>query len=159
MLKVNFEFPHKLEAGINLMKLRSGILAICALLFAGCQTSANFQTPVDYHDYGPQPQIQASELESYIGTSLKDEKSARYKFGDPARAYCNHGLLSGGKVVWTGWVVPFQVNAKNSFGGYVGFENRYARYSNGELLDVAKPSSVGPFDFSPKLGTGCKIVQ
>ncbi len=61
-----------------------------------------------------------------MATVLKDPESARYRFGEPQRAYVNNGLLRGGNVVWQGYVIYFFVNAKNSYGGYTGEQPWFA---------------------------------
>lgn len=103
------------------------LIIISSIGLMSCQSSATFQSPLNTHDYGPAPIIDEAEVKLSVGQSLKDEESARYKLGEPQKAYCNSGLLSGGKVIWTGWALQFQVNAKNSYGAYTGFENMFAR--------------------------------
>lgn len=131
-------------------------LSLATLLTACASTS--FETPPQSIDYGDAPQINEADIKAYMAQDLKDSESARYQFGDPVKSYCNSGALSGGKVVWKGWVVPFQLNAKNSYGGYVGFKPYYARYDVNTLMDIS-PAHHMTWDYVPELGTGCKITS
>lgn len=134
------------------------ISASLGLMLSACQTTA-FETPVADFDYGEPPEYSETELKDVVGGILKDEESARYRFGEMQKAYCNTGVLSGGKVVWSGWVLPLQVNARNSYGGYNGYTSYYARYDDGALLDVSPKHDHSAWDFVPKLGTGCSLVR
>lgn len=137
------------------MRGLSASIFVGTLLLSGCQSSGAFQRPEPGYDYGAPPTIDEEAIKEYIGASLKDEESARYKFDAPLKTYCNNGILNGGKVVWSGWSMPFSVNAKNSYGAYVGYKPYIARYQGDALLDVSTPDGVGTFDYSPKLGMGC----
>lgn len=137
------------------MKRVAASVCIGTFLLSGCQSTGAFQTPELGHDYGAPPVVNELVIKQYIGSSLKDEETARYQFNLPVRTYCNSGILNGGKVIWTGWSVPFSVNAKNSYGAYVGYKPYIARYQGDALLDISGPDGVGTFDYSPKLGMGC----
>ena len=133
--------------------------AVLVLPLAACQTTS-FQKPIQGQDYGSEPSYSESDLKTVMGEDLRDPDSAKYKFLSPEKAYCNNGILSGGKIVWTGWVVPVEQNAKNSYGAYVGYQKYYARFENGVLLDISDATNpnVHTWYFSPKLGTGCSLL-
>lgn len=139
------------------MMMRSCLVAAAGLIVLnGCQTAPGLQLPAEGVDYGIPPQIDPTKLKEFIGSGLKDAESARYKFGEPLMTYCNHGLLGGGKLVWTGWSLPLQVNAKNSYGAYTGYKSYIVRYDGDSILDVSTPTG-DQFDFVPQLGTGCSF--
>jgi hypothetical protein len=67
---------------------------------------------------------------------LKDPESARFRFGTPTRAYSNKGLIYGGGIAFVGHAVTVHINARNSYGGYTGFKEYTALFSNGSLWKV-----------------------
>jgi len=54
---------------------------------------------------------------------LKDPMSAQYQFAVPTKGYMHDAPIAGGKIHYC-WKVEAKINAKNSFGGYVGFRSR-----------------------------------
>ncbi len=91
-----------------------------ALILPGCVSS--YQRPKPAANYGIPPVNYEHTIKEYFESVLKDAESARYRFDQPSKAYENEGLLFGGKVVWLGYLVDVEVNAKNSYGGYVGYK-------------------------------------
>lgn len=73
-------------------------------------------------DFGPRPVAYEEAIKTHMERSLKDPDSARYRFGQPRKGYANKGMAFGGQVIFVGYIVPVQINAKNSFGGYTGFK-------------------------------------
>lgn len=107
----------KLGMPLNTVKLCSRfflVLPITAIgLFACARPSANA-------DYGGYPHSYEASIRDKVEENLIDPESARYKFGTPAKAWTNNGWLRGGEVVFTGYSVPVDVNARNTLGGYTG---------------------------------------
>ncbi|MCK9455360.1 hypothetical protein [Sulfurimonas sp.] len=93
---------------------------VVALLLSAC--AGAFQRPGPSVNYGNPPQGYEEAIKVHFKQVLKDPESANYRFGKPVKAYTNEGMVYGGKVSWVGYLVDVQVNAKNSFGGYVGFK-------------------------------------
>lgn len=137
------------------------IISAATLAISGCVSSSSFQAPSPNHNYGAAPIYSEPEVKSVMEVNLKDPDSAKYRFGSPVKAHCNNGILSGGNVVWAGWVVPVQQNAKNSYGAYVGYEGYYARFEGDNLLEVSKATNPNTliWNFTPKLGIGCLLSQ
>jgi hypothetical protein len=80
-------------------------------------------------DFGRAPTENAeSDIERAMETMLKDPESAKYRFGMLYKAKSFKGLIRGGGYNY-GWGMDFMVNAKNSFGGYTGFEAWQAFWS------------------------------
>jgi len=75
-------------------------------------------------DYGPLPVHYEETIKQYFETALKDPFSAQYKFQKPEQGYTYKVFVSGGANN-PGWLVNVDVNAKNSYGAYVGWK----RYS------------------------------
>src|SRR5713101_4670986 len=88
------------------------------LIIAAC----SFQKPSPNAYYGNPPEGYEEPIKAAFNVVLKDPDSAKYQFGSPYRAYRNNGLAYGGQVTWTGYAMEVWVNAKNSFGGYTGFQ-------------------------------------
>lgn len=103
------------------MQIPPSVFAVIALLAGGCASAPN--TPAKC---GPQPtpaQIDA-EVRTYIASrNWKDPDSVRYQNirMQPCQAIWV-GLLNGGRL--SGWEIDVDVNAKNSYGGYTGFETK-----------------------------------
>lgn len=103
-------------------------LFLCLVLI-GC--AGAFVKPEIGADYGPEPQGFETALKEYFCDRLKDCESARYKFGEPFEAYQNYGF----DLAWKGWIVPVDVNAKNGFGGYTGFQTHYVKFRKNTPVD------------------------
>lgn len=107
------------------------IWGLAAVIFSGC----SFQKPMPTMSYGEAPSDYESQITEYFQRTLKDPDSAKYKFGTPRRAYVNAPLAYGGEVTWVGYAVPVQVNAKNGFGGYAGFQPFTFLFQNGSIRE------------------------
>ena len=102
----------------------------------GLTACAGFQELQPNHDFGPQPSDYKEKITAYYAYVLKDPESAKYRFGKPYKAYTNAGLAVGGVVSWSGWAVDVQINAKNSYGGYTGFESERVLFTNGKVFKL-----------------------
>ena len=109
------------------------ILLVMLVNLTGC----TFQVPKDGSDFGSYPTKYQDLVREYMSNRLKDPDSAKYRFSTPVKAYRNTGSLYGGDVIWQGYLVDFSVNAKNSYGGYVGFGEPYiALIRNDRVYDA-----------------------
>jgi hypothetical protein len=77
-------------------------------------------------------------IKEYFESVLIDSESARYKFSQPVNAYENEGLLAGGEVLWLGYLIETQVNAKNRLGGYVGYQPYVVLFKGNDIYRVQK---------------------
>lgn len=113
---------------------------VFVFLLAGCA----FQKPPPYADYGQRvTPDQYEQIPYYMASRLKDPDSAKYRYlHAPIKAYVNDGLIRGGEVVFVGWLVPFEVNAKNSYGGYTGWEPYTAYYQYGGAVTNVRPGTL-----------------
>lgn len=100
--------------------MRTIILSILAAILTACSTMAPTEQ-VEAIDYGPPPTNYEARVKTLISLSLKDPDSAQFKFSEPFKGYTRKAPLSGGGIKTAGWIVRVFVNAKNSYGGYVGF--------------------------------------
>lgn len=129
---------------------RLGALIGACLLLAGCATPPAAQT--EALDYGPPPPANYQQIiKDKWGAGFKDPDSALYKFGDPFKAYTRHAPIGGGGIDKVGWMVQFQVNAKNGFGGYTGYETHQVLFVNGIMT---KEVLTNPYFKEPWLHGG-----
>ena len=113
-------------------------LASVALSFALVSCAA----PPPNADYGEYPSGYENDAKQQIANVLKDPDSARFQFGAPVKAYGNNGLIYGGGVAFIGYILPIEVNARNSFGGYTGYEDWFCLYENGVVRNCQSGSYI-----------------
>lgn len=96
---------------------------VLVLSLSGC---ASKPTPeqIQSADYGASVYQADAEkaVKSFFQVYLKDPDSARYSFGSVYRGYVVGSVFEGRKVEG-GYLLEVAVNARNSFGGYVGARN------------------------------------
>lgn len=119
-------------------------LALCALLFAGCVTPPR---PTDAEIaaafVGDQPTEQEVKVlvGQYLHDTLKDPASAVIEYGSIGKGCF---LRSGAKAWRFAWDQVAEVNAKNSYGGYVGAKPYHFYFQHGgQLVAVAVPQTLG----------------
>ncbi|KAF0865937.1 MULTISPECIES: hypothetical protein [Pseudomonas] len=96
------------------------LLLLSLFLVTGC---ASKPTPeqIQAADYGASVYQEDAEkaVKNFFGIYLKDPDSARYSFGTVYRGYMVGSVFEGRKIE-AGFLLDVTVNAKNSYGGYVG---------------------------------------
>lgn len=102
-------------------------VALCGCQIPQTQTSSSYRSsPPDFTvpdevaksaQYLPKPSDFRAEVKRYLRLRLKDPESAIYENWTLGRAY-----LGSNPPVY-GWLSSVSVNAKNSYGGYTGFEH------------------------------------
>lgn len=127
------------------MKNRILILALSSIL-SGCLSPPSHQEMSSAH-YGEIPGNYKELVKNFSDGMLKDPYSAKYMMADPCKGWVREGIMasSGGKPMY-GWLIPYKVNAKNSYGGYTGFEPHIAFYHDGKIYNVdqlSKTNQIG----------------
>ena len=112
------------------MKKSLVLFALIALV-SGCATPPT-QEELASADYGQYPSDYEQIIKGYMQATLKDPDSARYQFLNPPKTGWN-GF--GGKKF--GYIVCAYINAKNSYGGYVGNRMSYFMIKNGRVIDAS----------------------
>ncbi len=114
------------------LKLIPAIILI--LLASGCASSpASNAVDINNADYGKYPVEYASIVKTFLGSYMKDPYSAVYRFsGKPYKAYLRSAPISGGQATTFGYISEVWVNAKNSYGAYIG-ERLYRVYIHNEV--------------------------
>ena len=100
-------------------------------------------------DYGnPPPKNYKKLTENYIKTFLKDPDSAKFQnWKEPMR--CVYQSINSWESPELGWCTYVEVNAKNSLGGYVGYELYEIRWLNEKIHSFHRPRY--PFESLPAL--------
>ena len=124
----------KNEAGMKRLMMAFGLAA----LLAGCATPMPTQEQITAADCGPTPASAQDAIKHWFDTALKDSDSARLRFGEPKKGVVRDAPIEGGKLHW-GWIVQVQVNAKNSYGGYTGFQDYSFFFRDGRMTGVKRP--------------------
>ena len=108
------------------------ILASLTLLLSSC---VSYVPPAPGSDYGEPPtKAIRKPIVRYFGEVLKDPGAAKYRFGSPLKTYAHRSGVP--EVAFQGWGIPVEVNARNTFGGYGGFEMFFALVRDDELRSV-----------------------
>lgn len=131
---------------MHLKKLIASLMFVsCLMVLAGC-VSVSPQELANVH-FGDCPASYQDDIKKLKSNTLKDPYSAVYTFGEPRKGVAQDGLLRGGRKYF-GWIVPVQLNAKNSFGAYTGNKQYYFFFYNRRIVDV-----------TPAMGQMVKIIE
>jgi hypothetical protein len=124
-------------------------IIVAAALLCGCgtveQSRANkLAKTAKLEDYGPKPPDDyVKQEEAVVLAVLKDPDSAKFlhEEGSPQPAIIPSGLASPTPLLI--WVHTFEVNAKNSYGGYVGATPYQFAWRDGKIVAFfsAEPGS------------------
>lgn len=118
-------------------KFYAGLIAVVALTsIAGCAPKPPSAVAISSANYGTLPSDYKEQIKNHFNKILKDPYSAQFTFEAPYKGLSQDGALSstnGG--VHYGHIVPVQVNAKNSYGGYTGNQLYVFMFSNGVIYD------------------------
>lgn len=85
----------------------------------------------------------------WLDKKLKDPFSAQYNFGTIERGYAVAPIINGG-TKYFGYRLIVNVNAKNSYGGYTGYQEYQFMFKNGNIEVVIGPPE-GQYGIRPFL--------
>ena len=130
------------------MKLptRAALLGSLCLLAACAYTPPSAQVSlkaVRSENYGSYPKNYERQIRQYLNDTLLDPGSARIRIGTPHKVFQTYNPLANTyppktpKELKTNqyYVVCAEVNAKNTFGGYAGWQTQRYRFTNGSMED------------------------
>ena len=106
--------------------MKRGVLLV--LLLAGC----NSQEPGANAQYGSVPANYKSVVVRRLAFEQRAPQGAEFRFEEPVKVWRNDPAISGGRVNFTGYVIPFEVN-----GGGTGFKPWMCLWRDGELRECA----------------------
>ncbi len=125
---------------------RAGIVAqaiAASAILAGCALQPPTAAEQAAADYGAPPTNYAQAIQVYFQQTLKDPSSIQYgEVTQPVQGFYSikDALISGGQVHrHYGWLVRATINAKNSYGGYVGFKTYTFVFHGENLIHVDSP--------------------
>lgn len=111
-------------------------LIVCLILGAigGCATRPTVEQ-FSNADYGaPMDEARARAIaKQAISSLLKDPQSARFTWGELRKGYVSNGWFYGGGFLY-GYLLDVHVNARNSFGGYVGNRLYQFLFHDGKIV-------------------------
>lgn len=114
-------------------------LALATAMLSGCmqdyyRPDTSNIAPTDYGSPIAQADAEAAAKE-FLNARLKDAGSAIYQCYPVTTGVERDALIYGGGV-WAGYELRCGVNAKNSFGGYTGFEPFTFMFHDSALVRV-----------------------
>ena len=110
----------------------------CCWAMNGCGIAAQanaqkLQASSKPSDWGePPPADYKQRVTAFLRERLKDPESAQYDWKEPLRGVIQKGFASPN--VMRAWLTPVNINAKNSFGGYTGFEPFSFAWKDGRMI-------------------------
>ena len=113
---------------IRLIKLS---IAVAAIVIAGCATTINDWSTIDA---GPKPDYETSkaQAEEVLKDVMFDPDSAKFRNWTPLfKTLYNYGPGSTPEGLWA---LCVDVNGKNKFGGYVGYQTWYVKFRDGKPI-------------------------
>ena len=121
------------------------VASLTAFLFSGCASvAAPTASELAAADYGPPiAQAEAEALaKEVLATVLKDPYSAVYNCSAPEKGWRNDTVFEKYKKHY-GYVLKCTVNAKNSYGGYVGAKPYEFVINNGHVIAAYGQQDAG----------------
>jgi hypothetical protein len=119
--------------------MKTIVLIFFPLLLLGC---APTKDQLAHLDYGEAPVEYKTTIKRLLDDVLIDPESARLEYFEPRQTWYRAPLAEGSKL-YSGWLVPVAVNAKNRFGGYTG-KRLHGYLFRGERVIL----SLGPDEMS-----------
>lgn len=119
------------------------VIFFAILVTAGCATKPTPEQ-IQSANYGASVYQEDAEnaVKGFFSVYLKDPESARYSFGDVYKGYMVGSAFEGRKLE-AGYLLDVTVNAKNSYGGYVGAKPYKFLIRNDQLVGGWEIGSSG----------------
>jgi hypothetical protein len=107
------------------------IAAACAIPFRGGPNKEE----MDAADFGLAPTDYEVAIKKWMKDNLRDPLSAQIdEIGQPEKSWWGQlGGLAAARDIRYGWVVMAKINAKNAYGGYIGFKKYWFYFRDGEI--------------------------
>lgn len=111
-------------------------------------------------DMGIAPSNIMSGVQDIAQGYLKDPYSAQYQIGAVYPGYCKAGWLNGNGISWKGWAVNVLINARNSYGGYTGYQSHTVLFVGDQAVRIMEGENFGAHGPSKGfLGGGAGVCQ
>jgi len=114
-------------------------------MLAGCATAPSSQELLEA-DYGSYPENYEEIIKNYMSNVLKDPMTAEFRFDKVPQKLWIGGLFTKRQF---GYGTCASINAKNAFGGYVGFRRYFFLINDSTVVEYRDTSemSKNPCDF------------
>lgn len=110
------------------------------LLLTGCAAAPSSEE-LSKADYGERPQNYVQTVHKYLDENLKDPGSAVYKeITAPQQDWIRDAPIEGYQMHY-GWGVLATINAKNSYGGYTGYQTYHFLFRGEQIDKVITPET------------------
>ena len=120
------------------------LLIVITIIFGltACQTTNPInQAIIANANYGPVPENAEQLVKDFMSNTLKDPFTAQYQFrGLPYKAYIRVAPIMGGKPAKFGYIQEAMINAKNSYGAYVGWKPYRVFIADGQAIKEITPN-------------------
>jgi len=137
-----------IKAGVWWVKNKMGLnLKACAIIslilfLSSCATKPTPQQ-LSNADYGSYPADYENTVKAYLNLVLKDPHSAKYKkLAGPEKSWVRYFGPA-----YFGYAICYMINAKNSYGGYIGATTHYFMIKDGVVIKHISGRGVGRYDF------------
>ena len=128
--------------------VRTALTAGLALLLAACAAK-----PIEVSmqaarnaDYGRYPKDYQQHIRNYLDENLRDAGSAKIRITTPPRKglrLSNQVVQGSGRACWDAFYLACaDVNAKNAYGGYTGWQDHVYFIRNGEIMLGGDPLHI-----------------
>jgi len=126
----------------------SVVIGILNLCIGGCSFAPKPEVAAAA-DYGNAITVEdmKSEADKALVRVLKDPDSRRVEWGQAGKAWMWTGIINGGTKY--GYGLEALVNAKNSFGGYVGSKPYFFFFQNQTMVYAGELLQNGMHGFTP----------
>ena len=104
-------------------------VVFCGILVTSCVSPPSEQEVASAY-YGPEPIAGEQVIKEWFELRLKDSDSAKYLIEPIGKGWYQRSRFTESVF---GWRYDAQVNAKNSFGAYTGY-NRYLMFLHGDKV-------------------------
>jgi hypothetical protein len=112
-------------------------LTILALAGVGC---ANYATPRHDAPFGAVPTNYFREVTVHLQTHEHYPPDARFKIGNPRKAYMNNGLFLGGDIIWVGYIVDVHVQSVSR--GFRRSDEYVVRLRNDSVVEAHRANDA-----------------
>lgn len=113
------------------------VITFISILLSACASGPPTKKELADANYGSAITTEEAKekAENFLSDRLKDPNSAQYQWGNIYQGWIRHAPIHGGDLLF-GYILDVNVNAKNSFGGYVGFKPYRFVFYNGNIKTV-----------------------
>ena len=123
------------------MPIRFIFPVFIAAILTGCASKPVSMSDLVGADHGRFPDNYKEITQEYFRATLKDPYSAVYSWRtEPFKCYMRNAPVAGGRPKAFGYCGIFTLNAKNSYGGYVGEKQHRLFFKDGYVVTEFSPN-------------------